>query len=221
MIIPTKTYEKPASGLYNAILADIVDLGIVSTVFNGQTKSYPAVRFVWFVNANGKDGKQLQVSARYNVSNLHEKSNIYKALKMILNAPPAPNLDIDTLIGSVRQILVNTETKPDGKEYANIMGILPAPAGTVVPIPQDFVMDRKLPVAQQAKNRPTQTVKPAQQAAAPAAAPASVAQAYSAPTVDLAAQIAALQAQLASRNTGTAVGPTPTPAPAQGTDIAF
>lgn len=141
-VIPTKTYEKPASGQYHGVLADIVDLGMVTTTFNNQTKTQPMVRFVWILNVNGKDGKPLQVQQRFNVTSLHEKSNVYKVLKQIIGAPPQPNMDIETLIGQTRYLWINTEAKPDGKEFANIMGILPAQAGTVVPVPADFVRDK-------------------------------------------------------------------------------
>jgi hypothetical protein len=150
-VIPTKTYEKPASGQYHGVLADIVDLGMVTTTFNNQTKTQPMVRFVWILDVNGKDGKPLQVQQRFNVTSLHEKSNVYKVLKQIIGAPPQPNMDIETLIGQTRYLWINTEAKPDGKEFANIMGILPPQAGKVVPVPADYV---------RAKFRPQTTAGP-------------------------------------------------------------
>jgi hypothetical protein len=129
-------------------LADIVDLGKVTTVYNNQTKVQPMVRFVWILNVLGNDpvkypdtyGKPLQVAQRFNVTSLHEKSNVYKTLKQILGQPPSPTLDIETLIGQTRILWISRETSPDGsKDFANIMGILPAQPGVVVPIPADFV----------------------------------------------------------------------------------
>jgi hypothetical protein len=140
MIIPTKTYEKPESGLFHGVLADIVDLGMVPTRYNDQLRTIPMVRFVWILDVKGKDGKPLSVTQRFNASNLHEKSNIYKALRQILNAPPPPNFDIELLIGQTRKILVNREKSADGsRDFANVMGILPADPGVTVPIPPDFV----------------------------------------------------------------------------------
>ena|ERR1700684_3338207 len=141
MQIPgSKIYEKPESGLYHGVLADIVDLGQVTTTFNGQVKQVPMVRFVWVLNVNGTDGKPLSVSQRFNVTSLHEKSNVYKTLKQILNAAPSPSLDIETLIGQTRQILINREKSADGsKDFANVMGILPAQPGVVVQVPTDFI----------------------------------------------------------------------------------
>ena len=150
MIIPKKEYEKPESGLHNAILADIVELGNVTTVYQGQTKTFPAARFVWILATLGKDGKPLQVSKRYNVSNFHEKSNVYKDLKMILGAPPNPAADIDNYIGTVRKLWINREKSADGtKDFANIQGYLPYEAGSPLPIiPADFVRDKFRPKTQ-------------------------------------------------------------------------
>ena len=140
MIIPIKTYEKPESGLFHGVLADIIDLGQVTTSYQGQTKTVPMVRFVWILNVFGKDGKPLSVTQRFNVSNLHEKSNVYKTLKQILNAPPPPNFDIENLINQTRKILINREHSADGtKDFANVMGILPADPGVAVLIPSDFI----------------------------------------------------------------------------------
>jgi hypothetical protein len=140
VIIPTKQYEKPESGLIHGILADIVDLGPVTTSYNGQTKTQPMVRFIWILNVLGKDGKPLSVTQRYNISSFHEKSNIYKDLKMVLGQPPDVTRDIETYIGVVRKLWINREKSADGtKDYANIKGYLPADPGVVVPIPADFI----------------------------------------------------------------------------------
>lgn len=171
-VIPTKTYERPASGQYHGVLADIVDLGMVTTNFNNVPKTQPMVRFVWILNVNGRDGKPLQVQQRFNVTSLHEKSNVYKTLKQILGQPPQPNLDIESLIGQTRYLWINTETKPDGKEYANIMGILPAQNGTVVPIPADFIRDKFKPKTTAGpQGQPVQTYQQPPQQAVPQSAP--------------------------------------------------
>jgi len=171
-IIPTKSFEKPESGQYFAVLADIVDLGEVTTTYNNQVKKFPAVRFVWILNVNGKDGKPLQVQQRFNVTSLHEKSNVYKTLKQILGTPPPQNLDIETLIGQTRLLWINREKSADGtKDFANVMGILPAmgPNGPVsIPVPADYI---------RVKNRPVTTAgpngQPAQTYTTPQAAQAS------------------------------------------------
>jgi len=171
-------FEKPNTGMYHGVLADIVDLGDVTTTYNGQVKTQPMTRFVWILNQNGKDGKPLSVTARFN-RNLHEKSNLYKTVKQILNAAPPLTLDPETLIGVVRKLFIQRETTGEGqqqKDFANILGISPADAGVSVPIPADFVRDKNKPVDQQAKFKKktsqagpagTPATQPQQRAAAP------------------------------------------------------
>jgi hypothetical protein len=163
-------FEKPNTGMYHGILADIVDLGEVATVYNGQTKIQPMTRFVWVLNQAGKDGKPLMVTARFN-NNLHEKSNLYKTVKQILNAAPPLELNPESLIGSVRKLFIQRETTGEGaqqKDFANILGISPADPGVAVTLPADFVRDKNKPVAEQAKfkkkQQPTQQAQPQQQA---------------------------------------------------------
>lgn len=172
-----KEFEKPNSGMYHAVLADIVDLGDVPTTFQGQTKVQPMVRFIWILNVNGKDGTPLSVTQRFGV-NLHEKSNLYKAVKQILNAAPPVTLDAESLVGSVRKLFIQRETT-DKTDFANVLGISPADPGVTVAVPAGFVRDRNKPQAEQAKYRKKQAA-PAQQAAQQAqpAAPAQQQQQY-------------------------------------------
>jgi hypothetical protein len=139
-IIPKKEYPKPESGMYNAVLADVVDCGIINTVFQGQAKSYPAVRLIWILNVLDKNGKPLEWwSPKYNAS-LHEKATLFKVLKQIIGQAPVANLDIETLIGQTRKLVINRERSADGtKDYANLMGVLPPDPGFQMAIPQDFI----------------------------------------------------------------------------------
>lgn len=148
-------FERPNTGMYHGVLADIIDLGNVTTVFNGQTKTQPMVRFVWILDKNGKDNKPLQATARFN-NNLHENSKLYASVKQILSAAPPLTLNPETLIGSVRKLFIQRDTTGEGaqqKDFANILGISPADPGVVVNIPTDFVRDKNKPADQQAKNR--------------------------------------------------------------------
>lgn len=170
MIIPKKEYEKPESGLHHAVLADIVELGNVTTVYQGQSKTFPAARFVWILNVLGKDGKQLQVSKRYNISNFHEKSNVYKDLKEILGQSPNPATDIDAYIGIVRKLWISREKSEDGqKDFANIKGYLPVDPGVEVKIPAGFVREKFRPKTQAGpQGQPVQTYSTPQAAQAAA-----------------------------------------------------
>lgn len=214
MIVPTKKYEKPDSGIYHAVLADIVDLGIVTTTFKNETHTNPMVRFVWLLDVNDSTGKPLQATERFNVSNYHERSNIYKRMKQILNAPPDVNQDIDSVLGVTRRLVIQRDTSADGtKDFSNVTGILPAESGKVVPIPTGFVRDRDKPVQEQAKYRAQLNQKPAQKAAAPQpVTPQPVAPKVNTPEAAL--TVEALLAQIKALQAGQAAKP-------QGADVSF
>lgn len=158
-----KQFEKPASGMFHGVLADVVDLGDVTTTYQGVSKTQRMIRLIWILDTNGTDGKPLSVAVRFN-ANLHEKSNLYKTLKQVLNSAPPATFDIDTLIGQTRQLFIVREKSADGtKDYANIQGIAPAAPGKAVPIPADFI---------RAKNKPPKQANPAPAATQPQAATA-------------------------------------------------
>jgi len=196
-----KTFEAAPSGAFHGVLADIIDLGDVTSTYQGITKTQPKVRFVWILEKLGKDGKPLQVIQQL-TNNLHEKSNLYKFVKQILNAAPPLTLDPDTLIGSVRNLFIQQDQVGD-KIYANVMGIAPATAGVTVAIPADFVRDKNKPVAEQAKNKKKQQQTPTQ---APAAAlqttPTPAVPAAATDPAELLKQLQALQAKLAGAKQG-------------------
>lgn len=157
-----KTFEKPDSGFIQGVLADVVDLGLVKTTFKGDEKEALMVRFIWVLEKNGTDGKPLTVAQRFTAS-LHEKANLYKTVKQILNSAPPTTFDLESMIGQSRTLLIAREKSADGqKDYANVMGIGPQ-NGNPVAIPADFI---------RAKNKPA---KQGTAAAAPQQAQAAVA----------------------------------------------
>jgi hypothetical protein len=148
----SKEYEKPETGMYHGVLADVVDLGNVTTQFKGEVKVQHMVRFVWVLNTLGKDKlrypdtfeKPLTATQRFNLS-MHEKANLYKTVKQILNAPPPvseaqPEYDVEQLLGVVRKIFILRELSEDGKkDYPNVQGISAADPGVTVSLPQGYV----------------------------------------------------------------------------------
>ena len=217
MIIPTKIYEKPDSGIYHGVLADIVDLGLVTTTFKNETHTNPMVRFVWVLDQNDSTGKPLQATERFNVSNYHERSNIYKRMKQILGQAPDVKQDVDLVLGVTRRLVIQRDTSADGaKDFSNITGILPAEPGKVVPIPTGFVRDRDKPVQEQAKYRAQLNQKPAQKASVPQVQPTSPQ-----PTQQTSAEqdaIKALLAQVKALQAAQAKSPVQN---AQGADVSF
>lgn len=161
MQIPAaKEFEKPEAGPHLGVIIDVVDLGVITTVFNGQPKTYPAIRFIWALGTISKDGKPLQVwGKKLNASSWHENGNLYKTVKQIIGAAPLPTFDPESLIGQVRQLFISRDKSADGtKDYVNIVGIAPAPQGIVLPVPADYIRVKFRPKTQAGpQGQPVQT----------------------------------------------------------------
>jgi len=137
-----KDFETPDTGMYHGILADVVDLGLIKTTYQGKEKEQHMIRLIWVLDKNGKDGAPLTVQQRFPLS-LHEKANLYKAVKQILNAAPPQTYDIELLLGQTRKLFIMQEPNKAGdKMFANVKGITPADKGVTVALPAGFVRSK-------------------------------------------------------------------------------
>lgn len=164
-----KEFEKPKSGLYRGVLADIVDLGPVAKVFKGVQKVVPMVRLVWLLNSKDKEGNFFRVM-REVTATMSEKSNLFGLVREITGAVPKVPYELENIIGRNNELVISLDTAANGKQYANVKAILAPQTTEVFTIPANFTRskDRK---NQQATQQGT-TVQQAQQAAPAVAAPA-------------------------------------------------
>lgn len=172
MILEQGKYEQPDSGVFIGIIADVVELYGVKTKFGEKNK----VRIVWILDKNDSQGKPYRVVFQKNAV-MHEKSDLFKAVRAILGDNPPVTFDTESLIGRANQLFIMKEKDPStGKEFANVKGINALPAGAAVPkVPADFVRakDKKPAAAPAQQNAPaTQPVATPTQSA-PAPQPAS------------------------------------------------
>lgn len=160
----SKNFEKPGNGTYIGVVADVVDLGMVSTSF-GQK---PKIRIVWILDKKDAEGNPFRVMSQVTAS-ANEKSALYGIVKGVLGAVPPPPFDAEILIGKSNQLFVVQEPNQDGtKVFANVKVILPLPAGTpAMLIPAGFVRDKDK------TKQPGQQARPQQVAPAAPPAPAS------------------------------------------------
>ena len=171
-----KVYEQPKGGLYEGVLADIIDLGMVQGTYGIK----PRVRFIWILNATDSEGNFFRVQKSYNAV-LHEKSNLYADVRDMLGATPTIPYELDNLIGKNFQLVIVPATKKDGTPCVNVKAILAPKPGQNFQVPADFVRnkDRKnQPQTQQqnpATTRPTTTASAQPAASAPVAPPQEVA----------------------------------------------
>ncbi len=170
-----KVYEQPKGGLYEGVLADVIDLGMVQGMYGIK----PRTRLIWILNATDSEGNFFRVQKSYNAV-LHEKSNLYADVRDMLGAAPSIPYELDLLIGKNFQLVIVPATKKDGTPCVNVKAILAPKSGQNFQIPADFVRNKDRSKTQQPN---TQAARPA--TAAPAQPAASV-QAPAAPPVETA-----------------------------------
>ena len=141
-----KIYEKPDSGSFVGVIADVVDLGLIPTKFGIKAK----VRIVWVLGkadgsgyANDTEGNPFRVMSSVNAT-LNEKSDLFKLVRSILGAAPPVPYDVEQLIGKSNMLFVVREIdEATKKEYANVKGIVALPANIpALAIPATFVRSK-------------------------------------------------------------------------------
>src|SRR5579872_218599 len=139
----TKVYEKPETGVYDAVVADIVNLGIITGKFGPK----PKVRIVYLLTAKDSEGNNFRVMQQVTAS-MFDKSKLFGIVKDILGAVPelsgpTGSFELENLIGRNVQLVVSKDTAPDKKVYANVKAIMPAKVSFVVPPTFTRDKDRK------------------------------------------------------------------------------
>lgn len=141
-----KVYEKPDSGSFVGVIADVVDLGPIPTKFGIKNK----VRIVWVLGksdgsgyANDSEGNPFRVMSSVNAT-MNEKSDLFKLVRSILGAAPPVPYESEGLIGKSNLLFIVKEEDPQkkGTFYANVKGILPLGNIPALAIPANFVRNK-------------------------------------------------------------------------------
>jgi hypothetical protein len=115
----------PASeGEHNAVLVDIVDLGIVKGFDERPTHK---VRLVWEIEEKNDKGQQLVVSKTYSVS-MHERATLRKDLKgwrggKDFTAEELAAFDLESILGASCRVTIQHNERA-GNVYANVTSVL-------------------------------------------------------------------------------------------------
>lgn len=129
-------FELLSEGVHPAVLADIIDIGVVNTNFGPKHK----IKFLWITEeTDSKTGKPKYAFERVNlVKSLTEKAGLTKLVKAITGKmPEGENFDVESLIGRFSNLVIqHSEENAEGKVYANIIGHM-KPSKRVA-IPADF-----------------------------------------------------------------------------------
>jgi hypothetical protein len=114
-----KPFEMCDEGSHLAVLADVVYQGTRNTKYGPKEQ----LRFKWFVQQIGTDGKELSVISTYNYS-LGQGANLVKAITAITGKVPTDGFDTESLIGANNRITVEHHPKADGRVFPDVIAIL-------------------------------------------------------------------------------------------------
>ena len=162
-----KEFEKPKNGTYVGVVADVVDLGLVATLF-GQK---PKIRIVWLLNAKDSEGNPFRVMSQVNAS-ANEKSALFGIVKSVLGVVPPPPFDAEVLLGKSNELFVLNEPNAAGTDtFANVKAIMPLSQGTApMAIPPGFVRSKDQQKSPAAPGKPaTAPITPPPSTPAPVA----------------------------------------------------
>lgn len=172
-----KVFEKPVSGVYNGVLADVVYTKDEQTNFGLKNKT----RLVWLLEAKDKEGAHFQVIKKMN-SSMFPKSDLGKFIKTMLGSDPGLSFDPDTLIGKNYTLMISLDTNAQtGKVFANVTGIVLNTTGTFA-IPATFERDFVKKARQAAQGQGQQQSAQLQQVAPAQMAPVAATGTVTGPT---------------------------------------
>jgi hypothetical protein len=145
-----KQYPLCPVGVVQGICCDIIDLGMVSSEYEGKATTKHKVVLCWQVDeVEPETGKRFVVSKRYTAS-LYEMANLTKDLEgwrgRPFTAEEKRGFDLDNVLGVNGLLNIVHNPGKDGKTYANVAGIMPLPRNMPKLAVQEYVRakDRKV-----------------------------------------------------------------------------
>lgn len=135
-----KEFEAVTEMIQPAVLADIVDKGMVPNKFKPGTEQHKCY-FVWLVSEEDSEGRNKRVFQSFTVS-LNEKASLRKFLSTLgIKEFQDGRFDLDSLIGTKRMLVLSEEDGKDGgKPFLKITATMALKKGQVGPdIPKEFV----------------------------------------------------------------------------------
>jgi len=137
----SKEFQPASNGLHSAILADIVDLGLVRGKWGPQEKC----RLVFIVDEQDGEGEPIRIVDTCTLT-LDPKSRLTERVNALM--PGSKNVkdlvvDPETLVGKRCQLITEQSTNDQGRTYANIISALPLGKDCLkVSIPLNFVRQK-------------------------------------------------------------------------------
>lgn len=125
----TEEYELPPAGVTPAVCCDVVDLGLQETPWGPK----PKVRLIWQIPEPDSKGRRHTAAKLYTLS-LHEKANLSKDLeswrgRKFTEQERKDGFELENIVGVSCLLNIQHNVRSDGKEFANIVAIMPLSKG--------------------------------------------------------------------------------------------
>ena len=145
-----KDFEQVEEMMQGAVLADIVDKGMVPNKFKKAEPGQPVPMqhkcyFVWIVSEEDSEGRNKRVFESFTVS-MNSKATLRKRYKELTGKKDAEidavkgGIELDPLIGTKRYLILSKEDGQNGQPFIKITATMKLSKGQSAPdIPADFV----------------------------------------------------------------------------------
>jgi hypothetical protein len=136
-----KEYERPSEGIHQAVVADVVDLGLKEDKYSkNEKKKVQMVQILFLVDQLDSTGRHIAVRGQPCSLKAHPGSTLRKMYKLLKGKDPGNDLETDDLLGDNIRILIVHKESDDGRIFANIGGYLKLRKGDApLAVPSDFV----------------------------------------------------------------------------------
>lgn len=117
----TGDFKPHPEGIHPAICVDVIDLGLVTTEFQGQTRVVNKLKLVFESEQKTADGKNCTVSKNFTAS-LHPKAKLAEFLGKWRGRPvlPGESIALGKLIGACCTLVISHQQNMVGRTYAAI-----------------------------------------------------------------------------------------------------
>jgi len=115
------TWRPHPEGIHPAVCVDVIDLGTMTTEWQGQSKTTHKIKLVFESAEKADDGRNCTVSKSFTAS-LHPKAKLAEFLGKWRGKPvlPGESIDLAKLIGACCTLVVSHQQNMVGKTYASI-----------------------------------------------------------------------------------------------------
>jgi len=130
-----KTYVPVPDGEYNAVVADVVDRGVVTSPFGQKNK----IELVYLLDGRDPITNQPFRVSEFLTQSIHEKAKLFqRACTLLGREPVLANWDPDELIGCQCRIQTAQQTNARGTTFANVVGVTGPTRGKRVSVPLGY-----------------------------------------------------------------------------------